>query len=158
MVVPLISSPSPSPSSRSTRMRNFKNAISSLGVNLFNFNPPNVIYNSSNCGYPKFRRYLFDGYSYDGGSPCMSDFLSEPNIFSGCEQELTIADLVWYGELNDLVATSKNKIAGIRRGGLWIWNSNNFTDMRKIAEKTNNGINQYICGVDGIKLNPNYKD
>jgi hypothetical protein len=30
--------------------------------------------------------------------------------------------------------------------------------MRKIAEKTNNGINQYICGVDGIKLNPNYKD
>ena len=156
MVVPLNSSSSPSPSSRSTRMRNFKNAISSLGVNLFNFSDIVYSYNSSDCDYPKFR-----SYSSDGGSLCMpaqQHFLYEPNIFSGCEQELTIADLVWYGELNDLVATSKNKIAGIRRGGLWIWNSNNFTDMRKIAEKTNNGINQYICGVDGIKLNPNYKD
>jgi hypothetical protein len=30
--------------------------------------------------------------------------------------------------------------------------------MITISEKTNNGINKYICGADGIKLNPNYKD
>ena len=169
VVVPLISSTSSS--SRSTRMRNLKNAISTLGVNHFSFSSDisskaggiDVVFNSSDCIYPEFRWYRDGGY----GSPCANRFSYFLNlffkasqqlviIFSGCEQELTVEDIIWYGELNDPVATSKNKIAGIRQRV--DWSIPTIMDMRTISEKTNNGINKYICGADGVKLNPDYKD
>jgi hypothetical protein len=181
VVVPLISSTSSS--SRSTRMRNLKNAISTLGVNQFSFSS-NIsskaaqngsgffanVFNISDCDYPEFRDYrdggnesgLFFYCRYSRSEAFLKYYniygLSDKVIFSGCEQQLTLSDIIWYGELNDPVATSKNKIAGNTQGRNWNWSIQNIMDMRTISEKTNNGINKYICGADGIKLNPNYKD
>jgi hypothetical protein len=174
VVVPLISSTSSS--SRSTRMRNLKNAISTLGVNQFSFssnisskaarNGNGAVFHRSDCNYPEFRGYrdggnesgLFFYCSYSRSEAFLKFYnLSDKVIFSGCEQQLTVADIIWYGELNDPVATSKNKIAGNTQVD-WNWSMQNIQDMITISEKTNNGINKYICGADGIKLNPNYKD
>ena len=128
MVVPLNSSSSPSPSSRSTRMRNLKNTISTLGVNVNNFsfssdisskadrNGWGVVYNRSNCGYPYFRSYAIGGNS--NGSACGAHVLSCDDITKNCaldvfypdwiatdsssknnkNESFTYADIIWYAE------------------------------------------------------------
>jgi hypothetical protein len=142
-----------------------------------------IVYHRSSCSYPLVRAYG-NGGDYRGTS-CnnwidnyfeaakeharMGDFkhLSNymryrdmPNIFDifpNCNQGLSIQDIIWFGVLNDPVATSKNKIAGIPSYD-WNWSIDNIQDMKTIAETTNNGVNKYICSDAGIDLNPNYKE
>jgi len=113
MVLPLISS-SPSSSSRSTRMRNLKNSISTLGVNVNrnNFssavsskasqNGIGVVFNRSNCGYPYFRSYGWGGEIFP--TNCGHHLLN-------CDQESPNCSL-WnpasYGWNSSEVATSGN--------------------------------------------------
>ena len=183
MVLPLISSSSSS-SSRSTRMRNLKNSISTLGVNHFNLGSsgisskyvpsseyvPNeyqrnaISFSRTDCTYPLVRSKLlnsrfshcqrvgFSGIQYIDINDA-NDFLGFPN----CKQGLSSLDIIWFGELNDPVATSKNKIK-MTPGTLDVWTAGNIWDMKKIAETTNNGVNKYICSDAGIDLNPNYKE
>ena len=117
MVLPLISS-SPSSSSRSTRMRNLKNSISTLGVNVNRNNFSSAVsskaarngngaaYHQSNCGYPYFRSYLCGGDC--AGFTCdthlvytMPNFEFNRSIFRGDEiaaRDFTWADIIWYAE------------------------------------------------------------
>ena len=180
MVLPLISS-SPSSSSRSTRMRNLKNSISTLGVNHFNLgssgisskaykNGNGIVYHRSDCFYPNVRAYGNGGDCWGGECSTqpfpgrcdkffgMLYFEPGKSIFPNCNQALSSLDIIWFGVINDPVATSKNKIAGITRRYDWNWSADNINDMKKIAETTNNGVNKYICSDAGIDLNPNYKE
>ena len=155
MVLPLISS-SPSSSSRSTRMRNLKNSISTLGVNRFTSSLPDIVYHRSDCSYPNSRAYGNGGDSSD--TSCINWINHYVKIFPNCNQGLSTQDIIWFGVLNDPVATSKNKIAGRENDGRRNWSLGNFNDMKTIAETTNNGVNKYICSDAGIDLNPNYKE
>jgi len=177
VVVPLISSTSSS--SRSTRMRNLKNAISTLGVNHFSFssdisskadqNGLGVVYHRSNCGYPNVRKYLCGG---NCGLYCNNHLLgatasfagrytSDKVIFPACEQGLSAADIIWFGnqnynDPNFIIDTVRNKMSNTK-GIDWNWNEGDLAEFKFYANKKNDFKDKYICNSSGFSLNPDYR-
>ena len=178
VVVPLNSSSSPSPSSRSTRMRNLKNAISTLGVNHFSFssdisskaakNGDRIVYHRSDCGYPKFRWYR-DGGDREGSfcesNPYISRLrapMTDKVIFPACEQGLSAADIIWFGnrnydDPNFIIDTVRNKMSNTSVLN-FDWDEGDLSEFKSYANKRNNGEDKYICNSSGFSLNPDYKD
>ena len=176
VVVPLISSTSSS--SRSTRMRNLKNAISTLGVNNFSSdisskadqNGTGIVYHSSDCGYPNVRNYGWGGeLRYYCNNHLLGDttsffgrYTSDKVIFPACEQGLSAADIIWYGnqnynDPNFIIDTVRNKMSNTK-GINWNWNEGDLSEFKFYANKKNDFKDKYICNSSGFSLNPDYKD
>ena len=184
VVVPLNSSSSPSPSSRSTRMRNLKNAISTLGVNQLSYissdsrsseaviNGVGMVYHRSDCGYPNVKAYFFGGKLgplFCENYPLSDDYASfagrytsDKVIFPACEQGLSAADIIWFGnknynDPNFIIDTIRNKMSNTK-GINWNWTVRELSEFKSYADKRNNGEDKYICNSSGFSLNPDYKD
>ena len=184
VVVPLISSTSSS--SRSTRMRNLKNAISTLGVNHFSFssdisskadrNGWEVVYNRSDCAYPNVRKYwrgmMFRCNNHplginpmgilDTTSSFAGRYTSDKVIFPACEQGLSAADIIWFGnknfnDPNFIIDTVRNKMSNTK-GIDWNWNEYELSKFKSRANQRNDFKDKYICNSSGFSLNPDYKD
>ena len=154
MVLPLISS-SPSSSSRSSRMRNLKKSISTLGVNISSkaedrtgWNVGAVVFHRAECGYPNVSKYLAGGRVYvgcdihlitdleaDGGS-LTTRRTTDKVVFRECERGMSFADLIWYGELDYNIETAyRNKIAG-KVGADFNWTSNELSEFKNQANRS----------------------
>jgi hypothetical protein len=161
-------------------MRNLKNAISTLGVNQFSFssnisskaarNGTGIVFHRSNCGYPNVRLYFWGGEWYQScGSHLLGDthyffgrYTSDKNIFPACEQGLSAADIIWFGnknydDPNFIIDTVRNKMSNTA-GIDWNWSEDDLARFKINANKRNNGEDKYICNSSGFSLNPNYKD
>ena len=172
MVLPLISS-SPSSSSRSTRMRNLKNSISTLGVNHFSSgisskaaqNGINLVYHRSDCGYPNVRQYCCGGNG--PGSACDNHLrevdakrVADKAIFPECEYGLSFSDIIWFGnqnysDPNFIIDTFRNKMSNTV-GIDYNWSEASFGEFKFYANIRDNYQDKYICDSSGFRLNPSY--